>query len=297
MGNHISKQLGGQTPRRHHYVPEFYLKGWVNEDGRLMTIKNLNGQIIRTSTTPKHTGFEWDLYSYDEKYTAAERAEIEERFFKPLDQYGSNILTNLISNKDLNTKDKVIWSQFLMAMRVRTPFNVSRLKALAEVHWTKNFPAEDKDYARLKSASSPESFDEWAMLENPGLRESIGIKQLPRLLNSKRILNDILSMRWLTLDVQLCSKKLVTSDNPAIFTSGLQHDNCIICLPLSPDMAFFAFQPNSYAEKMISGTPPLQLVKRINESVTIQAQTRIYSRQDLTVPDNFVQRYLSQVSK
>ena len=71
-----------------HYNPEFYLRRWGrdNADGKLYSGKYIQqeNRIVWTPRAPKGTGFERGLYG-----------EIEESFFKPLDDKASKILNTL----------------------------------------------------------------------------------------------------------------------------------------------------------------------------------------------------------
>ena len=50
-------------PKKHHYVPEFLLKGWYRQDGRVAVYSRKAGRVVIDWRTPEHTGFEGNLYS------------------------------------------------------------------------------------------------------------------------------------------------------------------------------------------------------------------------------------------
>jgi hypothetical protein len=58
----LARRLALSIPRKHHYVPVFYLKQWTGTDGRLCEYKNSGGQILTRQTFPAGTGYERDLY-------------------------------------------------------------------------------------------------------------------------------------------------------------------------------------------------------------------------------------------
>ena len=43
---------------KHHYMPEFYLKQWVGDDGRLCEYRRWPGRITRKRQFPAATGYE-----------------------------------------------------------------------------------------------------------------------------------------------------------------------------------------------------------------------------------------------
>src|SRR5690349_21388224 len=90
---------------KHHYIPEFYLKRWSqdNLDQKLFSGKYFQDtkKVQWTPHAPSGTGYERDLYG-----------EIEDVFFKPLDNDACNILNRLESEHvvspiklDLGKKD------------------------------------------------------------------------------------------------------------------------------------------------------------------------------------------------
>ena len=76
-----------------HYVPEFYLKRWSqnNPDKKLFSCRYIQAtrKIQWTSHAPSGTGYERNLYG-----------KIEDIFFKPLDNEASNVL-NKLEEKDI----------------------------------------------------------------------------------------------------------------------------------------------------------------------------------------------------
>ena len=91
-------------------------------------IRNINGKIVRGSHSPDYLGFEPNLYSYHENFDASDRAEIETKFFKPLDNEGARIVSKMIAGGSLEKRDRILWAQFLTSMKIRTPENVETIR-------------------------------------------------------------------------------------------------------------------------------------------------------------------------
>ena len=125
-------------PKRHHYVPEFYLTAWTDDDGRISIFQHFGGRIHRSRHTPKHTGFEYHLYSYSPAFSAKNRAEIEKNIFKRLDDVGALIVRKIIAGEDISDKERILWTQFVLSMRVRTPDNVAKIKAAGSEYLVRN---------------------------------------------------------------------------------------------------------------------------------------------------------------
>jgi hypothetical protein len=115
-----------------HYIPEFYLKRWSQNspDQRLFSARYFPGtkKIQWTRHAPSGTGYERDLYG-----------EIEELFFKPLDNDACNILSRLESEHavtpiklDLGEKDHDRWAVFIIGFMVRTPGKIELIETPAK---------------------------------------------------------------------------------------------------------------------------------------------------------------------
>jgi hypothetical protein len=101
-----------------HYVPKFYLKRWSqnNPDQRLFSARYIpvTKKLQWTPHAPSGTGYERDLYG-----------EIEELFFKPLDNDASDILNTLESESavtpiklNLGEKDHDRWAVFIIGFMI-----------------------------------------------------------------------------------------------------------------------------------------------------------------------------------
>ena len=117
----MSQLSNKSTGPKDHYVPEFYLKRWARA-GRLYSAKIISdtGRLQWTSHAPKGTGYERGLYG-----------EVEERFFKPLDNNASKLLVRLdehgcARNKklEIGKNNQEIWARFLLAQIIRIPIYV-----------------------------------------------------------------------------------------------------------------------------------------------------------------------------
>lgn len=67
-------------PKRHHYLPIFYLKQWSALDGRVIRHHRPYRQVVAHPIAPKYTGYEEGLYSLN---PPAQRNVIEKTFAEP----------------------------------------------------------------------------------------------------------------------------------------------------------------------------------------------------------------------
>lgn len=282
-----------QESKKHHHVPVFYLARWAGDNGKVNVVRNINGKIVRGRRTPQHLGFEYHLYSYAEEFDAADRAEIETKFFKRLDDAGARIIAKMINGDVLARRERILWAQFLLAMKVRTPENVSMIRAAFGKAVAQEMEAAQPEYAALRRDHDPPTAMGWLEANRPGLAQSLGVGQLPKLASNPQAMQDVLSFDWHAVDFGETGLRLITSDRPCVYTEGLNKPDCVIALPLSPRQAFFAFRPNSRAQRSLMRADVDLLLAALNESVASQAAARVYVQAAEHAPDEFLLRRLS----
>jgi Protein of unknown function (DUF4238) len=287
-------KIGHPGPKRQHYTPVFYLNRWSGPDGRVHVVRKIHGKIARSNHPPKYLGFENHLYSYSENFDAVDRAKIETKFLAPLDNEGARIIAELIAGSRLEKRDYILWAQFLTTMRVRVPENVEILRVEGSKAILREIEAAQAEYAVLKRETDPETAVGWIEVNRPGLIESFGVRQLPRIASNPKLMQDVLSFSWHIVNFGTSSKLLLSSDRPCVYTEGLDKPDCVIALPLSPRHAFFAFRPNSRAQRSLANAPISKLAARLNDNVVSQAVTRAYCQGGGDAPDAFFLRRLGR---
>jgi hypothetical protein len=113
------------TPKRHHYVPEFYFAPWTNsQDNKMYVYKRVyEGKIDIQRIATKTAAYEDNIYNLRD-VTKVMQTQLETNFFTPcIDTPASEIMKKIINNgiNDLNTKERSIFTRFLMSIRLRTP--------------------------------------------------------------------------------------------------------------------------------------------------------------------------------
>jgi hypothetical protein len=123
------------------------------------------------------------------------------------------------------------------------------------------------------------TFDEFKQkyLANP-VNTSISV-MLPQLINSERVITEILRMRFVTADVRDAKHSLLTSDRPIIMSNGLIRPDAHIVMPLSPTRLFIAVRNNSTFDQIMQMTSN-QLAYATNDAVALQARTYVYGVDD-----------------
>lgn len=68
---------------RHHYIPEFFIKGFVGDDGKVSVFDKTKGEILSLRKSPKQVLFEWNRNTFNVNGT-------ETDFIENLYQFGEN---------------------------------------------------------------------------------------------------------------------------------------------------------------------------------------------------------------
>jgi len=123
--------------KRHHYVPQFYLKQWTSgADNQLWRyVRVQSGTLHEKRVPPRATGYENELYSAVDPVMGRDlqRADsIETDFFKQLDTDASRVHQKLLqSNDELTHDERRAWALFLSSLLQRDPVSVAERRGNA----------------------------------------------------------------------------------------------------------------------------------------------------------------------
>lgn len=283
-------------PVRHHYTPQFYLSAWCSpgpagEGDRLYVVQNFDGQIRYTRRAPKAIGFQDHLYSFSDTLPTSEPAALEAKVFSPLDNKGKVLAGKLMADQRLNAEERRIWAVFVAAMRARTPENIALVKERGAEHVKLELGKGQGEYEAVKEEGDPETVVEWMESQYPGLIENFSLASIPRVLAGNVVVR-INKMAWHCLDFGGGRHRLLSSDRPCVFTTGIDDPNCIIALPLSPRHAFMAFYPKSESQAALTRHGPTVIGAALNKNVVSQAKDRAYCYGTGDAPEGFYRKYL-----
>lgn len=111
-----------QTHVKNHFVPEVYLKNWVNTKGKLEAYKLLvphENVKLWKSHSPSAIG--WQRHLYTRMIAGEENDEFEDWFSSEYEAPAESAIKKAINDQKLTPKDWDILIRFLAAQDVRTP--------------------------------------------------------------------------------------------------------------------------------------------------------------------------------
>jgi Protein of unknown function (DUF4238) len=237
-------------PTRHHYIPKFYLKQWMGSDGRLCEYSRPYKETKPSRKHPSGTGYVDGLYTIP-GLPPEQSQFVEKSFMKAVDDWAARALAIMLRQNarshDLDARSKAAWARFLYSLIVRTPESIIRMQQkLDEKPPQLPFPVQHF---------------------------------LPDVINSERVITEIVSMRFSTANFENTRHSLLTSDRPVIMTWGLVEPDAHIAIPISPKKLFLATKSDE-TYTAIASMASDDLVEAVNYKVSEQAIKYVYGIDD-----------------
>lgn len=227
-----------QISRRHHFVPQFYLKAWMANDGKGLWLyqRDFKDQVKFYRRAAKAVGYINDLYRL---YPATNHPaldhppdSIEKQFFSIIDDNAARVHQKLIVSGlgDISEKDRYTWALFLNSLLERGPSRITQV--------------EDADLSDLLRAELMERWGHSEFLDKIDLHAMS--KNAVRYVLVDRIKNGMISellakMKWAVVHIPIEGEHFVTSDKPVLINTGQEgHPIHCVSLSISPNRLFIA---------------------------------------------------------
>ena len=231
-------------PRRHHYIPAFYLREWASEhDGQLERFRRSPDGVVRAKRLPPAgLGWQTDLYRAPGEHSDPWRAQaLETDFFGPLDNAAHRCMTRLNAG-DLNgwsSEQRTEWAMFLLGLFHRQPEHLAATKAKLREIYGQSVPEIQQRYEEIRGPDDPLLFEDWERERSTDYLERAAFRLLPTTIDNEKVGKFIINIQWGIIDVTGSDHPLVMSDNPIIF-KPLKLDMGHIAIPISPFRLFVA---------------------------------------------------------
>lgn len=289
-------RVKSETHKEHHFVPEFYLRAWASPDesqsARLTCFKWILGQLKSDRISPKGAASERFLYS---RHSAApdQRQSVEREFFGArIDDPAAPAIAKMIrGGETLSDAEATAFARYLLAQRYRTPGYIKHLRSEAALAVKDLIADIEPEYQRLSNGDLPDKLSDFMQRTMPALPDYLGIQSLPRLIEQPSLANILVGMEWGWGKLDVPGRTLLTGDRPVIYTRGLGDPACIVALPLSPTVAFFAMKDPERLRRLLAH-PPRELIGRLNLHIASQARAYVYARDELQ--RRFLEKYFKR---
>jgi hypothetical protein len=214
-------------PRKHHYVPQFYQRGFVADASSRIWV--YQKALAPGRYGVKKTGMKIDLYAYRDRDGQTDFGSVE-RQLATIDDQAAKIIQKLGRGKPLTDKDRLRLSRFVSIMWRRTPKHMTQVNKTARELMPKVLEPFDgmKDRLSLEARADLERIRQ-EYIDNP-----------PDFLFPQNVLRESVfeglmsKMDWAFFKASP-DKEFLTCDDPTRFSSdsGLGHKDATIAFPLS----------------------------------------------------------------
>lgn len=302
--------------KRHHYIPRFYLNGFVDPNNMpyIWAYEKGNPNIIKAPS--ENIAVQKHYYSFTTQEGNRDSETLENALAKMEGQVAP-IFRKIKNHESLDEQERGLFATFLALIMIRVP-------NFRENSWERPFAELTKemhmmsatDIERLKSMVESLERDTGNKIDTPIeefqkfiLNGRYGIKVNPQFgLGALALIKDIAPifyrMKW-TFLTATDDYKFVTSDNPvswdvpihdptSFYGISLLDKNLELTFPISKDLAFFGTRLHIKEGYFRANN---KLIKETNRRTVISALRFVYSSQKSEGLNRLVQKYKDSAPK
>lgn len=234
--------MTGKGPSwRHHYVPQFYLRKWLTEDGDLFEFRRVphRGVVEERRRHTKATGFVPGLYALETEPASSVAPDLIERRLQKIEDSAATALDRLLSEgvSKLTDADRRTWSDYMYLQLERDPERLTVLKQVSDEARLETLAALPQE---LANSDAVDLFTA-AMARNIGRGLVVAKHEI-----LDRWTKELLEWDWTVVNGL---KSFITSDRPILLDFGPgvpgQAAHCLT-MALSPHQLLFCTPRRSF---------------------------------------------------
>lgn len=301
--------------KRHHYIPRFYLYGFVDPHNEpyVWVYEKGNEKIIKS--TSKDIAVKKHYFSF--LTLDGERdSDTLENIISGLESNTPSVFKNIVEEKSLREEDKIYFATFLALMMVRVPNfrknvenatgesikKINIIQASNKKFFEDMIRQFEKDTGK-KINMSIEEFRKWILdgKYNIKVNPQFSLAMIISFVNE--LSHIFLGMKW-TFIKSTEEYKFLTGDNPLFYCDpthdpnsfygvGLLNKNVEVTFPISKDLALFASWKGETGH--IQGKN--KIVKEINRRTVLSALRFVFSSEKSDIINKFIQKYVGSAPK
>lgn len=282
-----------QTKKDHHYVPRFYLGGFL-ESGESQLWVYEKGKTKPFRSSPENTGFQKYYYGFERPDGKRDTNTIEDMYSK-VEQSAATEINKIARRETIDGQAKANLAYFIAFQITRVPRFRKHLESVdreAVKHLAHRLASSPEYFASTKCSYEEETgksldytYDECKTFVEQGIRVKIRSESsLPiALLLPQTMWRNIAEMKWQYL-IAPWRQKFITTDNPVfycnpsrpsadVFDTGLMDRNVELTLPVTREVALIArwFGKQGYTKANESQ------VKRVNRNSILGCSRFVFS--------------------
>ncbi len=226
--------------RKHHFVPQFYLKRWGDDDGLLWRFQRANGRDAK----PKQKHYAGILYE-EHLYTVRGREPgdvflAEDEVFQEIDSAAAPALEELLATKNISSENR--WDalfRFMYTLQVRNPRVIQGLMDES--------PALERETIKqLEALLGPPILNRRNPSEITDGHSELGRFLAVGIAKLDFTYRDYFNVPWC---IRMLPDRLplMTSDYPFAAMPNFDHPNTVFVFPLAPNACFLGFKDQRMA--------------------------------------------------
>ncbi len=252
-------------PRKHHYIPQFWLARWAGQNGRMVRYERpIPGKIVASWRHPSEVGWLKDLYRFPDD-DAAEEQWLEQRVFQRIDSMAAPVLNEMLRPRPraLEPDELSAWALLIRSLMHRTPENLRSTKAaLGRIE--EHLAAEIREnYEELRGPADPPTFAAYQATLHRHEQERTALRLLPDVIMNRRIGTFMINMKWRVFAIDEGSPSLLMSDDPVARTNGIGNPGGHLAMPLSPSRLLVMAESDD-AMRTITAMPLTEMARNMN---------------------------------
>ncbi|WP_370189404.1 DUF4238 domain-containing protein [Qipengyuania sp.] len=242
------------APRKHHYLPEWYLSRWrrkfndqevIWEFARVGPKKKLNARYRH----PAATGYAKDLYTLPNR-SPDDAAQIETELLQVIDDRGAKAVLMAERNEVAGPSDKFGLVQFMLSMMHRSPERIDYLEKRLTEDLADNPLFAEEDSTVFRAGALDVFVD---------------------LVQSRQMLERMMQLSTFVINLGEGAFDLLTGDSPLMISNGMAHKDAFVILPTGPRTLVMLAENEALPKHMASHSGKV-LSKAMNDAVTVQAK-------------------------
>jgi hypothetical protein len=264
------------TPRKHHYIPVFYLKQWAGGDRQVCEYRRVGGKVIARRRFPDGTGYKVDLYRLDGVPDPVAQV-FESTFMRMVDTDANYALQKIVRGDQTpwDAKMRSAWTRFILSLRFRNPESVEVIKRQMVDVWSATLDGLRLTYDKRRHSTDPPTFEEFIAQTEPEAPYKAALNLLQEIIDNPRVGPTIFGMQWGRVSLGTSNLSLLTSDRPLDMPYGLREKDAYIALPIGPKALFIAEHDDTWRKRLTAADPTF-VIKSINEAVVHQARQFVW---------------------
>lgn len=267
-------------PKKHHFIPEFFLSAWLARSNRAIADRVLiqyrkprEDKVTTREATPAMVGNGDDLYRLYSESISQQRT-LETDHFQKIDSIVAPVFAKLIADhRDrLTDHERYHLARFIIALPARTPWSISNARVMARNIYTRNL-ADPELTRELNLPGAKTALD--VLEQNPHFIADIALVNTIEAQTDPDKIKRLLALDWIIIDTSDAGVDLILGDNVFMLDGDLLNpaSESFIAIPFAPNRLLV--MNNIGINTRISLR---QLVHVVNRESAIRAEEHFFAK-------------------